>query len=76
MSTSTLNATLERINRLRKQSISSPDFIEKAKEQAEIIKREQAAQFLNDKSKTKHAKREKQKLSSLYSNLTEHAPIY
>ncbi|QFT13455.1 hypothetical protein [Vibrio sp. THAF190c] len=74
---SSLSATLERINVLRKKAMSDPEFIEGVKEHTEAIEREQEAQSLNDTHTRKKRKKPKEPpLSSLYAHLNERPVLY
>lgn len=71
---SSLTATLERINTLRKQAMGDPEFVAGAMEHTEAIEREQKAQSLNDKPRKK--KQKQVRYSSLYAHLNDKPQIY
>lgn len=74
---SSLTATLERINTLRKQAMGDPEFVAGAMEHTEAIEREQEAQSLNDKPRKKKPNKQKQvRYSSLYAHLNDKPQIY
>lgn len=74
---SSLTATLERVNALRKQAIHNPTFEKTAKEHTEAIEREQVHAAQSSKpNKQQYQKAKVTPFSTLYANLDNKPAIY
>ncbi|MFM2591284.1 hypothetical protein [Vibrio sp. TBV020] len=69
-----LTERLARINVLRKQALKDPDFIEAAKEHEQAIV--QSTHTSQSTTKKRKAKKKRERLSDIYSEVPEQQPIY